>query len=99
VLNPRREVHRVAVQNHVGHTDMLPIGGSLVKHERMRYATYRHMAKKNPAAVALGKRTTPKKAAASAANAKKAVKARMKQQTPEERSAQAKKAAAARWGK
>jgi hypothetical protein len=78
---------------------MLPNDGLLVKHERMRYATYRHMAKKNPAAVALGKRTSPKKAAASAANAKNAAKARMKQQTPEERSAQAKKAAAARWGK
>lgn len=65
----------------------------------MRYATYRHMAKKNPAAVALGRMKTPKKAAASAANAKKATKARLKAQTPEERAEQAKNAAAARWGK
>jgi len=65
----------------------------------MRYATYRHMVKKNPAAVALGKMKSAKKAASSAKNAAKATKARLKQQTPEGRAEQAKKAAEARWGK
>jgi hypothetical protein len=54
---------------------------------------------KNRAAVALGRIKTPKKAASSAQNAKKATRARLKAQTPEERSRQAKKAAAARWAK
>lgn len=57
------------------------------------------MARKNPAAVALGRIKTAKKAAASAKNARKATRARLKAQTPEERSAQAKRAAAARWKK
>lgn len=54
---------------------------------------------KNRAAVALGRITTPKKAASSAKNARKATRARLRNLTPEQRSAQAKAAAAARWQK
>lgn len=57
------------------------------------------MAKKNPAAVALGSIKTAKKSAASARNIRKATRARVRAQTPEQRSEQARKAAAARWGK
>jgi hypothetical protein len=53
---------------------------------------------KHPAAVALGKRTSAKKAVSSARNARKATKARMAL-TPEQRAEQARKAAAARWAK
>jgi hypothetical protein len=56
------------------------------------------MARKNPAAVALGKIKTAKKSAASAKNARKATAARMKL-TEEQRSAIARKAAETRWGK
>jgi hypothetical protein len=56
------------------------------------------MSRKNPAAVALGRMKTPKKAVSSAKNAKKATRARMKL-TEAERTAQARKAALARWGK
>lgn len=61
------------------------------------YPSYRYMAK-NPAAVALGRLTSAKKAAASAKNAKKATAARMKR-TPKERQDQARAAALARWKK
>ena len=54
------------------------------------------MVKKNPAAVALGRRKTPKKAASSARNAAKARKV-LARLTDEERSAIGRKAAAARW--
>lgn len=57
------------------------------------------MSRKNPAAVALGRITSAKKAAASAANAKKATRARLKAQSPDERSEQARIAAQARWKK
>lgn len=57
------------------------------------------MKRKNTAAVALGRIKTAKKTAASAKNARRATRLRMAQQTPEERTAQAKAAAAARWGK
>lgn len=53
---------------------------------------------KNRAAVALGRIKTPKKAASSARNARKATKARMRL-TPEARSEQARKAVQARWAK
>lgn len=56
------------------------------------------MTRKNPAAVALGRMTSAKKAKSSATNARKATKARMAL-TEDQRTAQAKKAAAARWGK
>jgi hypothetical protein len=55
------------------------------------------MTQKNRAAVALGRMKSAKKAVSSAQNAKKATRARLKAQTPEERSEQARKAAAARW--
>lgn len=54
--------------------------------------------KKNPFAVALGRMTSAKKAAASRRNAKKSLAARMKL-TEEQRSAIARKAAETRWGK
>jgi hypothetical protein len=57
------------------------------------------MTQKNRAAVALGRIKTPKKAASSAKNARKATRARLKAQTPEERSEQARNAAKARWQK
>jgi len=57
------------------------------------------MTRKNKAAVALGSIKTAKKAAASAKNARRATRLRLASQTPEERTAQAKAAAAARWGK
>jgi hypothetical protein len=78
---------------------MLPIGGAVVKREVPWYAAYRYMTKKNPHAVALGRRRSAKKAAASARNARKATRARMITLSPEERSAQAKRAASVRWGK
>lgn len=54
--------------------------------------------KKNPAAVALGSITSPRKAASSRRNAKLSLAARMKL-TEEQRSAIARKAALTRWGK
>jgi hypothetical protein len=57
------------------------------------------MARKNAAAVALGRIKTAKKTASSRRNIARAVAARLQAQTPEERSAQAKLAAEARWGK
>lgn len=56
------------------------------------------MTRKNPAAVALGRRTSAAKKASSTKNAAKATRARMRL-TPDERSAQAKRAAEARWAK
>jgi hypothetical protein len=76
---------------------MLPTDCSLVNNDVLALS-YLSMTRKNPAAVALGRMTSAKKAAASARNARKAVKARMAM-TEEQRSAQARKAAAARWGK
>lgn len=55
--------------------------------------------RKNPAAVALGRIRTAKKTAAARINVRNAIAARLAKQTPEQRSAQAKLAAAARWGK
>ena len=55
------------------------------------------MTKKNPAAVALGRRKTPKKAASSAKNARRATNVRMATLSPDERSEQARRAAQARW--
>ena len=57
------------------------------------------MARKNPAAVALGKIKTAKKSAASARNIRKATRVRVASQTEEQRTTQAKAAAAARWAK
>ena len=54
---------------------------------------------KNPAAVALGRIKTAKKSASSARNVRKAIAARLEKQTPAQRAAQAKRAAAARWAK
>jgi hypothetical protein len=78
---------------------MLPIDCAVVKWEVSWYASYRYMTKKNPHAVALGRRRSAKKAASSARNARKATRTRMITLTPEERSAQAKRAASVRWGK
>lgn len=57
------------------------------------------MSKKNAAAVALGRIKTAKKTASSRANIARATNARVSAQTPEERSAQARKAVQARWAK
>ncbi len=76
---------------------MLTIGRYIVNHETDS-ACYLPMAKKNPAAVALGRMTSAKKAAAARRNAKKSLAARMKL-TEEQRSAIARKAAETRWGK
>lgn len=57
------------------------------------------MTHKNRAAVSLGRIKTAKKSASSAKNARKATRARMRTLTPEQRSEQAKAAAAARWEK
>jgi ribosomal protein L29 len=51
------------------------------------------------AAAAMGRARTPAKIAAARKNAAKATRARLRDQTPEERSEQAKAAAAARWAK
>lgn len=51
------------------------------------------------AAAAMGRAKTPAKVAAARKNVAKATRTRMRAQTPEERTEQAKKAAEARWGK
>lgn len=76
---------------------MLTIGRYIVNHD-LSERCYLPMAKKNPAAVALGRMTSAKKAAAARRNAKKSLAARMKL-TEEQRSAIARKAAETRWGK
>lgn len=76
---------------------MLPIDG-LVVNLKPNGLCFPSMTRKNPAAVQLGRMTSAKKAAASAKNARKATRARM-ELTEEQRTAQAKKAAAARWSK
>lgn len=76
---------------------MLTIGGFIVNPDLVGRC-YLPMAKKNPAAVALGRMTSAKKAAAARRNAKLSVAARMKL-TEEQRSAIARKAAETRWGK
>ena len=76
---------------------MLPSGGSVVNNE-LQGLCFLAMTRKNPAAVALGRMKSPAKAAAAKRNARKAVAARMRL-TEEERTAQAKLAAAVRWGK
>jgi len=55
--------------------------------------------KKNPAAVALGRIKTAKKSAAASISIRNAIAARLAQQTPAQRSAQARKAAKAMWAK
>lgn len=55
--------------------------------------------KKNPFAVALGSIRSAKKTAAASVNIRKAIAARLAKQTPSQRTAQAKLAAAARWAK
>lgn len=77
---------------------MLPIDTLVVNHKSLAVC-FLTMKRKNPAAVALGRLTSAKKAASSARNAKKATRARLAAQTEEERSLQAKKAALARWKK
>lgn len=76
---------------------MLTIDGHIVN-AKLTATCYLPMAKKNPAAVALGRMTSAKKAAAARRNAKKSLAARMKL-TEEQRSAIARKAAETRWGK
>ncbi len=77
---------------------MLPIDWLLVNPHSFGVC-FLSMTRKNKAAVALGSIKTAKKAAASARNARRATRLRMAAQTPEERTAQAKLAAVARWGK
>ena len=76
---------------------MLTIDGHIVN-DKLTTTCYLPMAKKNPAAVALGRMTSAKKAAAARRNAKKSLAARMKL-TEEQRSAIARKAAQTRWSK
>jgi hypothetical protein len=81
----------------LGHDVMLPIDGSLVKVSRRCVMLPTVVTKKNPAAVALGRRKSAKKAAASAKNARRATRIRMTTFSPQERSEQAKQAALTRW--
>jgi hypothetical protein len=76
---------------------MLTNGRLIVNHD-LHALCFPSMTRKNPAAVALGRMTSAKKAAAARRNAKLSVAARMRL-TQEERTAIAKNAAAARWRK
>lgn len=78
---------------------MLTIGCQKCKRFHVCYADNRLSPRKNPAAVALGRMKSAKKAAAAAENGRTSARKRMRDMTPEQRSEIARKAAAARWAK
>ena len=95
---PRVEVLKSLLRRcQICHIHMLPNDRCLVN-RKSTVLLSTGMRRKNPAAVALGKRKSAKKAASSARNAQKALDARMAQ-TPEHRATQARKAAQARWSR